>query len=69
MIFNCSHFNPVNIGSTTTEQMAFASTTCETPNTFTEGELIISFFLFLVLIFLMTQFIREWIFKKKYKNE
>lgn len=68
MLINCSHFNPVNIGSST-EQMAFASSSCETAADFTNGEIIMSFFLFLILIFLMAHFTREWIFIKKYKNE
>lgn len=59
MIYNCSYFNPVNIGSST-QQMAFASSSCElaTPtssvpavyNGFTYGEIVGTFILFLTFI-------------------
>jgi len=57
MIFNCSHFNPVEFASTT----IFASSTCEMANPtstiasvengFTYGETVVS--LFLLFIFLV----------------
>jgi len=74
MIFNCSNSNPVNIGSST-EQFAFSSSTCElaepassTPsvyNGFTYGEVIISFFLFLIFLGVYAIIYKELIFRKK----
>lgn len=59
MIYNCSYFNPVNIGSST-EQFIFASSSCELQNSsssapavyngFSYGEIVGNFFLFLVFI-------------------
>jgi hypothetical protein len=75
----CNYSNPVTFDGTPSETKQdvweFASSTCyantqnENPIFFTYGEIIMSFFLFLVLIFLMTHFIREWIFIKRYKND
>jgi len=71
MIYNCSHFNPINISTSSTEQMAFASSSCELANPtssvpavyngFTNGEIIISLFLFLMFMGLLFQFF-IWIF-------
>lgn len=56
MIFNCSHFNPVEFASTT----LFASSTCEMTNAtgtiasvengFTYGEIVSSLFMFLTFM-------------------
>lgn len=74
MISNCSYFNPVNIGSST-EQMAFASSSCELAaptssvpavyNGFTHGEIIGTFFLFLIFIGVFSLlFIKLWFIKR-----
>lgn len=73
MIYNCSHFNPVNIGSST-EQFVFASSTCEIENAtssvpsifngFTYGEVVSSFFLFLIFLGIFAMLFIKLIFKK-----
>jgi len=66
--WDCSYFNPVEIGSGSTTTTAFASSTCSvqasssvlTSSGFTYGELVMSFLLLLIFVVLAYQFIFNW---------
>ncbi len=55
---NCEFVNPVNLSTGQQEDWEFSGLNCVKDN-FTAGELVISFFLFIIFLFLIFKFIKN----------